>query len=340
MYGEDIFSYYKHALGVYDVAVSTRAFGTMAVRTESRLYLSWDDGRTFAPVDPDWAGPPLDVAVGPAGEVWTVHEDGLRVFGADGRHRLVAAPDRPTRGGTGDLQLVVAGGYIGIVDTSSSMDLAASSDEGRSWTLHRLHGFGGPDGYYAEINGINIDSNGTVNYVGKLEEDDGIAVGWHRGRIPDDRWETFSGLPTLSGNGLGLGHDNTIYELSMGSEYDPQRCVPVGERGVCTVDQTGHRSFLIGGADRWRPFSVAHNGRETYAVYGRNLLQLTRTSARIVAWDVPGAARDDEDSAAARDRDFSVDSCDRVVLLDRGRVVRWSEATGWRIVWEPPSKGR
>ncbi len=308
--------------GFDGVAVSRGTAGVIAAWTYSQLLVSRDDGRTFISVA-EWpeeqSGVIRDVVVGRSGTVFALRGNEVHIFRANETHvvRTVSCTE-PLEDDVEPSQLVVGGGYIGVVLPWCGDErpiLALSRDYGRTWLRRRL-----PE-YVEEITHTTIRPGGVIDFIAVIPDCMHTYNERYRGHVRGAWWRPIA--DTL-GDGSGMGHDGTTYEVRDGWDSE-ESCLPDGRTGLCSIDTEGRRRAVLIEDEGDVQLLVAHNGARTYALYGGKFLRLRGARHEVLAEDVPDTLET-----------LTVDSCHRAVALDAGRIARWSPDAGWRIIRERP----
>lgn len=319
------------------VAASATRHGVLAVWTERAIFVSRDDGRTFARTL-DGPGAVNRVQVDCHGRVIALR--GRNMLGIDDgdtqRHRalpfgqLVHEPESTHRYEP-PVTMAAGGRYIGWVGNlvlDQHLHLAITDDLGATWSFIEL-------GQY-ELNehDLAIATNGRMRLYLTQGERCGEEAFAYRG---DARRGT---LEAIEGRGYAFVREGEMldgYTYSTDAHCDTGSsgasvCVlPPGLKSAPSESEDGDTDWtnwaiLTGNLpieDVWT-WQLASNGRTHLATLDGSLYRLRKTRAKALTRDVP-----DEFQLA------DVDSSKRPIGIHRGHVIRWSKRYGWRVLHGP-----
>lgn len=306
-------------LDVWEGLVASPSRPSLAVHDDHVLWLTLDDGRSWARHDlPERIArlvasddgsfhamlrtePPVLWRLGPDGKR-TAHRSPLAPvtleWMAAGRGNLFLFGLRERKGAPGEKELA----------------LLRSADGGASFADVPPP----PHGNFG--NEARVEADGTLAVMYGQEASCGGGGQYHLYLPPSDtEWRTLS-WPLDSPGSFWLGAEGWAYGLG--------RCAPEG----VTVDQGVSRLCAVPPDENLPPVpgpivpegafaGVATGGRTTYAVVGRNLYSVAGGAFRRVANDVPDTVRSH----------LGVDAKGRFVALGGGRVVRRTGRT-WEVL--------
>jgi hypothetical protein len=283
----------RGASGIDGVAAAPGCPGLIATWSSTAVYVSRDDGATFAEAFADKPGPVRAVAVSPRCEVWAGRGAHLGVLGREGTTRWQQTPTSAT---TESLATSAAGLLWLGRDDKSELSLAFVDPRGRARLLPTP-----PRGNAG--NEMHLDDDGTIWWMHGSEAACGGGQSRSVGHVDGRDWKDVPWSLDTPG-GFAEARDGWTYAIGGCTDRSDDA------RGLCAIDRHGRSRRALPIAESSYALLVASTHDRTVAVAGNQLVALDGARATVLA------------TVSGDPRAVAIDGHGRALVVTDGRLQR------------------
>lgn len=287
-------------------AASPGPVAVAAVWSSTELFLSRDDGRTFAQV----LGGPGSIggaAIDEVGTLFLVRDQ--KRLGAHNPDGQSLWRELPFAGDT--LALTTGAGWLGWLglahdsERSSAVVLALSADGGQTWRTQSV-------AEHADRALMTIEEDGAIYLLTLLEDAAAPSMSRLLGHVDGRALETMR-WPSEYADAWGLGADGWAYAIA-------SECASA-DNAICAMGPDGTSELRPSGVKTDWNLLMHSNGAVALAVSGERLLRTDGARLKVVDERIPTGITA-----------LAVDGIDRGLAVVGQHLLRWSPSHGWRVV--------